>query len=128
MFEYLLEPFLAQYYLLEAICGDLLTEQEQEKMFRELARVFCISREEGLEEYYRASRSEQFRAIDDITSYERLCRTIEFAHRVGQEVTLTARDRLMLRDSAAIDWGPSPLLTELAPVLSHRAYRKEYRD
>ena len=96
MLEYLLEPFLAQYYLLDAICGDLLTEQEQEKMFRELARVFCISREEGLEEYYRASRSEQFRAIDDITSYERLCRTIEFAHRVGQEVTLTARDRLML--------------------------------
>lgn len=41
---------------------------------------------------------------------------------------LPARDRLMLRDSAALDRGPSPLLTELAPVLSHRAYRKEYRD
>ena len=41
---------------------------------------------------------------------------------------LPAKDRLVLRDSAADDRGSMQLLTELAPVLSHRAYRKEYRD
>ena len=41
---------------------------------------------------------------------------------------LPAKDRLVLRDSAADDRGPRLILTELAPVLSHRAYRKEYRD
>ena len=43
-------------------------------------------------------------------------------------IMLPAKDRLVLRDSAATDRGPSQLLTELAPILSHRAYRKEYRD
>lgn len=41
---------------------------------------------------------------------------------------LPARDRLVLRDSSAHDRGLSQLLTELAPILSHRAYRREYRD
>lgn len=41
---------------------------------------------------------------------------------------LPAKDRLVLRDSAALDRGPSQLLTELAPVLPHRAYQKKYRD
>jgi len=41
---------------------------------------------------------------------------------------IPAKDRLVLRDSAADDRGSMQLLTELAPVLSHRAYRKEYRD
>jgi signal transduction histidine kinase len=44
------------------------------------------------------------------------------------QITLPAKDRLVLRDSSAADMGPSQLLTELAPILSHRAYRKEYRD
>lgn len=96
MFEYLLEPFLVQYYLLEAICGSTMQTRERQAMFEELARVFCIPQGAELDEYYMESQQEQFRTIDDITGYERLCRTIEFAGRVGQDVALSERDRLIL--------------------------------
>lgn len=96
MFEYLLEPFLVQFYLLESICGGFLQPEERRAMFLELARVFCIPQGEMLEEYYRESESEDFRAIDDMIGYERLCRTIEFAGNIGQDVALSPRDRLIL--------------------------------
>lgn len=41
---------------------------------------------------------------------------------------IPAKDRLVLRDSAANDRGTYQLLTELSPVLTHQAYRKEYQD
>lgn len=96
MLEYLLEPFLVQFYLLESICGGFLQPEERRAMFLELAGIFCIPQGRQLEEYYLESESDHFRAIDDITGYERLCRTIEFAGNIGQEVALSARDRLIL--------------------------------
>ena len=45
MIAYLLEPFLVQFYLLEAVCGSFMTEKEKSKLFHELAKVFCLSEE-----------------------------------------------------------------------------------
>lgn len=96
MFEYLLEPFLVRYYLLDAICGSFLTEEQRREMFYRLARIFCIPDGEALEAYYCESEKEHYKAIHDMAGYERLCRTIEFARRSGQDVDLTAMDHLIL--------------------------------
>ncbi len=95
-FTYLLEPFLAQFYLLEAICGDLMTEKEKQKLFTELAKVFCLSQEPEMKQYYELSKQECFQQITDYAGYERFCRTLEFAEKSGQEITVSETDRLIL--------------------------------
>lgn len=95
-FTYLLEPFLAQFYLLEAICGDFMTEKEKQKLFAELSKVFCLDREPAAKEYYELSKQECFQQITDYGAYERFCRTIEFAEKSGQEITISETDRLIL--------------------------------
>ena len=94
--EYLLEPFLAQYYLLDAVCGTFMDEKAQRKMFHELAGIFCIADSDELRDYFYDSGLDHFREIQDLGAYERLCRTIEFAQKSGQNIELTDRDRLIL--------------------------------
>ncbi len=96
MQEYLLEPFLARYFLLEAICGELITESRRRSMYDQLAQVFCISDQARLEELYQLSRQEPFAQISSYSAYERLCRTMEFAQRSGQALDITADDRMLL--------------------------------
>ena len=94
--EYLLEPFLTEYYLLEAVCGPHMSPDEKKKMFYELASVFCLSECDELASYYSESNKEPFCLIFDLPAYERLCRTIEFAEKSGQDISLTERDRMIL--------------------------------
>lgn len=93
---YLMEPFLTQYFLLEAICRGFVSEAETRKIYEELARIFCVPLNDETEQYYQTANSEQYKTIGDYSSYERLCRTIEFAESRGQEVGLTEIDRVIL--------------------------------
>jgi len=93
---YLIEPFLTQYFLLESICKDFISEAECRDIYEELARVFSVPINDETELYYETSNSEQYRRISDNSSYERLCRTIEFAESRGQNVGLTEIDRVVL--------------------------------
>ena len=95
-FEYLLEPFLVRYFLLDALCSSFLNEQQRDALFFELARVFCLPREGQLEAYHQLVKLPHFQEIDDLASYERLCRTIEFAELTGQDAELTQQDQLIL--------------------------------
>ncbi len=87
---YLAEPFLKQYFLIDAILGDLIDDKCRLKIFNELARLFYIP-ENAAKELYKASNEEPFYNIRDLAAYERLCRTIEFA---GVEPDTT--DRVIL--------------------------------
>lgn len=105
MNEYLFEPFLTQYFLLEAICEGFLTETDRRDMYYKLAEIFCLSDAEDLEDYYNDSQLEHFSEIKNSAAYERLCRTIEFAQRSGQDIELTHRDKTILaqkREAMAI--------------------------
>lgn len=94
--EYLLEPFLARFYLLESICGSFMTEQEKKAMFRELAEVFCLPDCDELRSLYEVSQQAHFSAIRDLNDYERLCRTMEFAEQSGQDMAVSSLDRMIL--------------------------------
>jgi len=94
--EYLFDPFLTQYYLLEAVCENFLSERERARLFRELAAVFCVDGDGELEEYYRLSHEDPYREIRNLPAYERFCRTVEFAQRSGQQVDFSDRDRIIL--------------------------------
>lgn len=96
MIAYLLEPFLTQYYLLDAVCGTFMTEAEETKLFYALANVFCIPESKELKRYYEDSRLAHFSEMKDVATYERLCRTIEFAQQGGQDIHLTDSDRIIL--------------------------------
>lgn len=96
MLAYLTEPFLTQYFLLDAACGSFMSDETKQEMFYELARLFCLPADEELRELYTCSEQEHFRKIRDLDSYHRFCRTIEYAETVGQPVELTYCDRLIL--------------------------------
>ncbi len=96
MMEYLLEAFLAQYYLLEAICGDFLTASRRRDMYDELAQVFCIGQTQQLEELYTLSCQPEFAQLRSLSAYQRLQRTMEFAQREGHSLEITAGDRMVL--------------------------------
>lgn len=94
--NYLIEPLLTQFFLIDSICRGFIDEAGQREIFQELAKVFCVPMNEQTEEYYAVANSDQYRTITDYTAYERLCRTIEFAQRSGQCVDMTAVDRVVL--------------------------------
>lgn len=94
--EYLVEPFLTQYFLLEAVCDDFITEKQRNRMFQDMSSVFCLDGFEDLEELRKTVNLPHFREITNIASYERLCRTIEFAERSGQKTEITALDRMIM--------------------------------
>lgn len=94
--EYLLEPFLSRFYLLESICGSFMTEQERLAMFRELAKVFCLPECDQLRSLYEVSQQAHFSAIRDLGAYERLCRTMEFAEKSGQDMAVSDVDQMIL--------------------------------
>lgn len=96
MNEYLLEQFLAKYYLFEGVCGDFVTDGEKKQVFYHMAKIFCLEDTEQLAKYFEDSSLEHFAKVKDLASYERLCRTIEFAKLSGQEIKLSDRDRTIL--------------------------------
>ena len=94
--SYLMEPLLTQFFLMDAICQGFIDEAQRKETFCELARLFGIPLDEDTAVLYETATSPQYNRITDNASYERLCRTIEFAKHSGQEVALTAVDRLIL--------------------------------
>ena len=92
----LFEPFLSQYFLFESVFGGFITKEEKEKIKKELRRIFCIPRDKELDAIMKAAEQEPFDRIRDIADYERLCRTIEFAERSGEDLEMTAADRIIL--------------------------------
>lgn len=93
--EYLLEPFLAHYFLIDAVCRPYMSEEGRREVYYELARLFCLERED-VEEVYAVSNEPHFHAITDLVSYGRLCRTVEFAADRGEDPELTPTDTLIL--------------------------------
>ena len=81
--QYLIEPLLTQFFLIDAICEGFLTEKQRETIFRELASVFCVPMDELALQYYETADSGVYKKIVDYAGYERLCRTIEFAQTSG---------------------------------------------
>jgi len=94
--QYLIEPLLTQFFLIDAICEGFLTEKQRETIFRELASVFCVPMNDLTQRYYDTANSGVYKKITDYAGYERLCRTIEFAQTSGQDVELTPIDRVIL--------------------------------
>lgn len=94
--NYLIEPFLTQFFLIDAICKGFVDENERREIFNDLANVFCVPINEETNQYYKVLNSDQYKRINDYSSYERLCRTIEFAEACGQDVGLTVADRVIL--------------------------------
>ncbi len=101
MREYLVQPFLTEYYLLESVCGGFWDEEEKNRIFDLLAEVFCITDREVLELYRYESFREHFADITDHASYERFCRTVEFAKKCGQDLHFTDVDRVILAQKRA---------------------------
>ncbi len=93
---YLVEPLLSQFFLIDAICRGFIGEEEKKGIFEELAKLFCVPLNSETEQYYTVANSDQYKNIVDYSSYERLCRTIEFAEASGQHVELTKIDRVIL--------------------------------
>lgn len=96
MNEYLTERFLKQYFLIRSVCLDHIDEENIPELFCRLAELFALDDPETLEEYYACSETPIFAELNDLASYQRLCRTMEFARRSGQRVSVTAMDRLIL--------------------------------
>ncbi len=94
--SYLIEPLLTHYFLMDAICGEYLDADTRKNIFRELTKIFCIPKVQEADSFFAASQLEPFKSVRDIAAYERLCRTIEFARKSGQEVALTECDRVIL--------------------------------
>lgn len=94
--SYLIEPFLTQFFLVDAMCDGFIDKEKRREIFDDLARVFCVPMNEEIERYYTELNSEQYKSVVDYASYERLCRTIEFAEASGQDVGLTDTDRVIL--------------------------------
>lgn len=94
--QYLIEPLLTQFFLIDAICEGFLTQEQRETIFRELASVFCVPMNDLTRQYYDTADSGVYKKITDYAGYERLCRTIEFAQSSGQDVGLTPVDRVIL--------------------------------
>lgn len=94
--DYLLEAFLTRYYLLDAICGDYMTDDDKRATFFELSGVFCLDNGDELETYYDASCRQEFKGIKSLSEYERFCRILEFAKGSGQNISFDDVDRKIL--------------------------------
>ena len=94
--SYLMEPLLKQFFLIDAICRGFLDETQKWELFRELAKIFCVPMNEETEAYFAVANASQYHTITDYPTYERLCRTIEFAESSGQDIEITPIDRVVL--------------------------------
>lgn len=94
--SYLIEPFLTQFFLVDAICQGFIDEEERRTIFNELANVFCVPINEETEEFYKTLNFEEYKRINDYPAYERLCRTVEFAQSSGHNVAITEVDRIIM--------------------------------
>lgn len=94
--EQLLSDFLTRYYLLESVCGSLLSAEQKSEIYFTLAKLFCLPECDELNEYYNESNLPHYVEVKDVASYERFCRTLEFAEKSGQELNITECDRIIL--------------------------------
>lgn len=94
--SYLIEPFLTQFFLVDAICQGFIDEEERREIFSELASVFCVPINDETEVFYKTLNFEEYKRINDYPAYERLCRTVEFAQSSGHNVAITEVDRIIM--------------------------------
>ena len=94
--EYLIEPLLKQFFLIDVICGEYLGHEERSKIFRELSEVFCVPFTRETEQCYQIAINYPYNNITDYAAYGRLCRTIEFAQLSGQKVVVTPMESMIL--------------------------------
>lgn len=94
--SFLISPLLTEYFLIDSICNVFISEKTRTELFKELAQIFCVPLNSETETYYAVANSSQFKKITDYASYERLCRTIEYAENSGVQVELTQVDRVIL--------------------------------
>ncbi|MBQ7645958.1 MAG: hypothetical protein IJS94_01695 [Clostridia bacterium] len=94
--QFLIESFLKQYYLIESIYGDFITENKRKLIFKTLGKVYCIENVQILKRYFLESEKQIYRDITNVPSYDRACRVIEFAGRSGQNVEMTETDLMIL--------------------------------
>ena len=92
----LLQPLLCKFYLISSVCENYMGKAELRDVFGELSRVFFVDDSSDLQGYLEASTNELFSAISDFQSYERFCRTLEFAENSGQSMGMTTQDRVIL--------------------------------
>lgn len=90
------EGFLTFYYLITSVCRGYLDKETEEKIFGELREVFCLPKTDEINRLYTASCAEVYRGISDLSSYERLCRMMEYAEKTGQDMGILPLDRLIL--------------------------------
>lgn len=94
--SYLIEPFLKQFFLIDAVCRGFIDETRKREIFEELARIFCVPLGDETEEYFATATSAGYDSITDYAQYERFCRMIEFAEISGQEMGITPIDRVVM--------------------------------
>ncbi len=122
MNNYLLEPFLASFYLAEAVCRHFISETERSRIFAELADVFCIP-ESRLAEYYRESGLPHYRNISNLSEYNRFCRTLEFMKFSGKEIDCTGTDRLIMSQKCIAMKAKQDILESDANITRAALYR-----
>lgn len=94
--KFLVENFLVHYYFLESVCTDFVSEDCRREMFYSLAEIFCLDKRDELDTHYAQTCLDWVRDIEDLPSYERVCRMLEFAEMSGQKAELTDLDKLTL--------------------------------
>ena len=94
--KYLLEPLLTRFFLIDALCDGFIGEGARADIFGELSRVFCVPESDELKAFYAELNTEQYRKITDLSSYERLCRLIQYSESIGRDTELTSADRTIL--------------------------------
>ncbi len=94
--NYLIEPLLKHFFLIDAVCRGFIDEAEKKTILEELAKVFCVPINDETEACFSTAISAVYNDIVDYAAYERLCRTIEFAELTGRAVDLTLADRVVL--------------------------------
>lgn len=70
--SYLIEPFLKQFFLIDAVCRGFIDKKRKREIFEELARIFCVPLGEEIEEYFAVATSAGYDGITDLASYASL--------------------------------------------------------
>ncbi len=94
--DYLLEPLLTKFFLLESVCAPFLGADGIRDTFGRLSEVFCVSQTDDVDGIYAQTQLPHFKNITDFGSYERFCRVAEFARDGGQDIDISETDRVIL--------------------------------
>ena len=125
--SFLFETFLTRYFLLESLTAKEISSKKT--IFDNLLDIFCLPKSDFTENYFSLSLSEPYSNIDDLSSYNRLCRVIEFATQTGQNIEMKNEDRVVLRrkrdalqiSSELFEYGKNLTRETIASVLYEKA-------